>query len=73
VLLDSGVEVAAFVEVDARKIGKRIHGIPVLAHDDGPARGVALGAVAGEAARARLRELAREQGRSEGEDFVAVA
>ena len=73
VLLDAGVEVAAFVEVDARKIGKRIYGIPVLSHHDGPRDGVAFGAVAGEAARARLRELAREQGRREGDDFVAVA
>jgi glycosyltransferase involved in cell wall biosynthesis len=73
VLLHAGVEVAAFVEVDARKIGKRIHGIPVVAYDDGPAEGVALGAVAGEAARSRLRELAHRQGRREGEDFVAIA
>jgi glycosyltransferase involved in cell wall biosynthesis len=72
-LLDAGVEVSAFVEVDSRKIGKRIYGIPVASHDDGPRDGVALGAVAGEPARARLRELAREQGRREGDDFVAVA
>jgi hypothetical protein len=72
-LLDAGVEVSAFVEVDERKIGKRIYGIPVVSHDDGPRSGVALGAVAGEAARGRLRELAREQGRREGDDFVAVA
>jgi glycosyltransferase involved in cell wall biosynthesis len=72
-LLDAGVQVTAFVDVDARKIGKRIYGIPVLAHDDGPRDGFALGAVAGETARARLRELAREQGRREGEDFAVVA
>lgn len=73
VLIEAGVEVAAFLEVDARKIGKRIYGIPVLAHDDGPRDGVALGAVAGAAARARLRELAHQQGRHEGGDFFAVA
>jgi glycosyltransferase involved in cell wall biosynthesis len=73
VLLDAGVEVSAFVDVDERKIGKRIYGIPVVAHDDGPRDGFVLGAVAGEASRARLRELAREQGRREGGDFVAVA
>jgi len=72
-LLDAGVEVAAFVDVDPRKIGKRIYGIPVVAHDAGPRDGVVLGAVAGETARARLRALALEQGRREGEDFVAVA
>jgi glycosyltransferase involved in cell wall biosynthesis len=73
VLLDAGVEVAAFVDVDRRKIGKRIYGIPVVAHEDAPRDGFVLGAVAGDAARARLRELAREQGRREGDDFVAVA
>ena len=72
-LTEAGVEVSAFVDVDERKIGKRIYGIPVHAHEDGPRDGVVLGAVAGEAARARLRELAREQGRREGDDFVAVA
>jgi glycosyltransferase involved in cell wall biosynthesis len=72
-LLDAGVEVDAFVDVDERKIGKRIYGIPVLAHDDGPRDGFVLGAVAGEAARAQLRELARAQGRREGDDFVVVA
>lgn len=73
VLMDAGVEVAAFVEVDARKIGKRIYGTPVVSHGEGPRGGVVLGAVAGAAARARLRELAREQGLREGDDFVAVA
>jgi glycosyltransferase involved in cell wall biosynthesis len=72
-LLEAGVEIAAFVDVDERKIGKRIYGIPVFAHDHGPRDGFVLGAVAGEGARARLRELAREQGRREGEDFVVVA
>jgi glycosyltransferase involved in cell wall biosynthesis len=73
VLLDAGVEVAAFVEVDRRKIGKQIYGIPVVSHDDAPRDGFVLGAVAGEAARAELRDLAREQGRREGDDFVVVA
>jgi len=72
-LMDAGVEITAFVDVDARKIGKRIYGIPVLAHDEGPRGGVVLGAVAGDAARDRLRELACEQGRREGDDFIAVA
>lgn len=72
-LLAAGVEVAALVEVDERKIGRRIYGIPVVEHGDGPAGGVAIAAVAGEVARARLRELAHEQGRREGDDFVAVA
>ena len=72
-LLEAGIAVTAFVDVDERKIGRMVYGIPVVAHDHGPRDGVVLGAVAGEAARARLRELAREQGRVEGADFVVVA
>ena len=72
-LLEAGVAVTAFVDVDERKIGRMIYGIPVVAHADAPRGGVVLGAVAGEAARARLRELGREQGRVEGDDFVVVA
>jgi hypothetical protein len=72
-LIEAGAQVSAFVDVDERKIGRRIYGIPVHAHDDGPRDGVVLGAVAGEAGRGRLRQLAREQGRREGDDFVAVA
>ncbi|HKU58991.1 MAG TPA: glycosyltransferase [Gaiellaceae bacterium] len=73
VLLDAGVEVAAFVDVDERKIGKRVYGVGVVAHDEGPRDGFVLGAVSGEHGRVQLRELAREQGRREGDDFVVVA
>jgi len=72
-LMEAGAAISAFVDVDERKIGRTIYGIPVVAHDEGPRDGVVLGAVAGEAARARLRELARVQGRVEGDDFVVVA
>lgn len=72
-LLDAGVEVVAFVDVDERKIGKKIYGIPVFAHDRGPRDGFVVGAVSGEEGRERLRGLAREQGRCEGADFVVVA
>ena len=74
-LLRAGVVVAEFIEVDPRKIGKRIYAIPVRGAADAaaPPAGVALGAVAGAAARLKLRTLAGEQGRVEGVDFVAVA
>jgi GT2 family glycosyltransferase len=74
-LLGAQVGVVAFVEVDPRKIGKRIYGVPVVgAHDAAfTSAALALGAVAGPGARARLRELAAAQGRREGVDFVAVA
>jgi len=74
-LVSAGVEVAGFVEVDPRKIGKSIYGIPVRRAGDpaSPRAAVALGAVAGAASRRRLRALARDQGRVDGVDFVAVA
>jgi glycosyltransferase involved in cell wall biosynthesis len=67
--------VRAFVEVDPRKLDRRIDGIPVVSieaagHLPG---GLALGAVAGQEARARIRETVAAQGRREGVDFVAVA
>jgi glycosyltransferase involved in cell wall biosynthesis len=67
--------IRAFVEVDARKLGRRIYGIPVVSVDDAARLpgGLALGAVAGEDARALIRETVAAQGRREGIDFVAVA
>jgi glycosyltransferase involved in cell wall biosynthesis len=74
-LLAAGTPVAAFVEVDPRKLGKRIHGAPVVPVEsagDFPGS-LALGAVSGPEGRARLRALAAELGLVEGQDFVAVA
>jgi glycosyltransferase involved in cell wall biosynthesis len=70
-----GASVAAFVDVDPRKIGKRVYGAPVVAVEDAPrfADAFAVGAVAGEDARRKIRELVAAQGRREGVDFVAVA
>jgi len=74
-LLAAGVPVEAFVEVDPRKHGKRIYGIPVVPPGEAGRfrHAVALGAVAGPAGRARVRELAYAEGRRDGEDFAAVA
>jgi glycosyltransferase involved in cell wall biosynthesis len=74
-LLAAGTPLAAFVEVDPRKLGKRIHGAPVIPVEraaDFPGA-LALGAVSGPEGRARVRELAAELGFVEGKDFVAVA
>ena len=74
-LLAAGVELRAFVEVDPRKLGKHIHGAPVVdveAAANYP-DAFAVGAVAGEEARERIREVVRGHGRVEGRDFVAVA
>ena len=70
-----GSEVVAFVEVDPRKIGREIYGTPVVSVDDAArfADAFAVGAVSGEEARTRIREMVAVQGRREGVDFVAVA
>jgi GT2 family glycosyltransferase len=71
----AGIRVAAFVDVDPRKIGHTVYDAPVVGVDDAPrfARSFALGAVAGEEARAEIRATVAAQGRRDGVDFVAVA
>ncbi len=70
-----GDELVAFVEVDPRKLGKRIYGVPVLGVDDAVrfSEALWLGAVAGEDARGRIRGLVAARSRTDGADFVAVA
>ena len=74
-LTRQGTVTTAFVDVDPRKIGRLVYGIPVVAVEEAPgyAGAVALGAVAGEEARALIRSVAAEQGRVDGVDFIAVA
>jgi hypothetical protein len=74
-LLAAGTPLAAFVEVDPRKLGKRIHGAPVVPVEragDFPGT-LGLGAVSGPEERARVRELVGALGLVEGSEFVAVA
>jgi GT2 family glycosyltransferase len=70
-----GVKVAAFVDVDPRKIGHNVHGAPVVSIKDAASfrNSFALGAVAGEVARAEIRDAVAAEGRHDGVDFVAVA
>jgi glycosyltransferase involved in cell wall biosynthesis len=70
-----GEQVVAFVDVDPRKIGKSVYGVRVVAIEDAPrfSDAFAIGAVAGEEARAEIRATVAAQGRREGVDFVAVA
>jgi glycosyltransferase involved in cell wall biosynthesis len=70
-----GGDLLAFVEVDPRKLGKRIYGAPVVPVEEAPRFGDALwlGAVAGEEARERIRTEVAAYGRRELADFVAVA
>jgi glycosyltransferase involved in cell wall biosynthesis len=70
-----GERVLAFVEIDPRKLGLRIHGAPVLPIEEGARfRGaLALGAVAGKKPRGEIRRAIASQGGHDGVDFVAVA
>jgi glycosyltransferase involved in cell wall biosynthesis len=70
-----GTEVTAFVDVDPRKIGHDVHGVPVVSVEEASSfrDAFAIGAVAGEQARAEIREAVAAEGRQEGVDFVAVA
>jgi glycosyltransferase involved in cell wall biosynthesis len=74
-LLARGHRLAAFVEVNPRRIGKRIHGAPVLdAAEGGRLRGpLHLAAVGQPGARARIRHEAGRAGLEDGVDLVAVA
>jgi len=75
-LLARGHAVAAFVEVDARKVGQRIHGAPVIGVD-GVAATVGsrlhLAAVGRSAARQRIRAFGARHGLRDGHDLLAVA
>ncbi len=74
-LRDEGVAVRAFLEVNPRRIGNKIGGVPVLGSkalplDDCP---VAIGAVGQPGARDRVRHLLTPHGYAEGTDFFCIA
>lgn len=71
-----GIAVAAFYDINPRRIGEVIMGIPVLGADGFPALhpqgGLLIGAAGTLGARQRLRELAAARGFAEGVDFFCV-
>jgi glycosyltransferase involved in cell wall biosynthesis len=74
-LVTAGQPLRAFVEIDPRKVGQRIHGVPVVA-PDGLARfrdAFVVAAVSGPSARAEIRSHLHAAGWREGAEFVAVA
>jgi glycosyltransferase involved in cell wall biosynthesis len=74
-LFRAGTRVVAFVDVDPRKLGGTMGGSPVVPAGEAPRFGdtFAIGAVAGERARAEIRKAVAAEGRRDGVDFVAVA
>jgi len=74
-LIGAGHRVLAFIEVDPRKIGNRVHGAPVLAVSEaGSLRGpLHLAAVGQKGARERVRAEALRLGLVDGRDLLAVA
>jgi glycosyltransferase involved in cell wall biosynthesis len=74
-LIEEGVKIRAFVDLDPRKVGQEIHGAPVV-----PPEGIerfrdalGLAAVGKEGARSEIRASFAAAGWVEGRDFVAVA
>jgi hypothetical protein len=74
-LAGAGLRVAAFVEVDPARIGRRVHGAPVVAVAGaaGFPGALHLAAVGQRGARERIRAAARALGLEEGRDLLAVA
>jgi glycosyltransferase involved in cell wall biosynthesis len=74
-LQDAGHTVAAFVDLDPRKIGQEIHGAPVIAPEGVPAyRGCfCVGAVGSPGAREEIRAMLSALGWREPEEWCAVA
>jgi glycosyltransferase involved in cell wall biosynthesis len=71
-----GVAIAAFIDVDPRKIGQTVHGARVApreALNDYRGAAFAVAAVSGEAARADIRAWLAAAGWTELEDYCAVA
>lgn len=74
-LLRQGTRVAAFVDLDPRKIGQEIHGAPVLSPAVAAERpgDYVLAAVGSPGAREEIREVLAGFGRREIDDFRACA
>lgn len=74
-LQEHGVAYAAYVDIDPRKVGQRINGLPVLAPDDLPAPGAAivLSYVGNRGARPLIRQALSGRGYREGFDFWMAA
>jgi len=76
-LVELGLEISAYVDIDARKIGQRVHGVPVLSRDalpapDGPDAPFVLVNVGSRGAREEIRAWLEGRGWKMGEGFMVV-
>ena len=73
-LMQAGQRPVAFLDIDPRKIGQRVYGIPVLnAEAAQKSTGLVLVCVGAAGARALIREALLHRGFCEGDDFVCLA
>jgi FlaA1/EpsC-like NDP-sugar epimerase len=74
-LLDHGVRIEAFVDIDPRKIGRRLHGIPVVGADALPRAGAAflVSYVRSAGARDAIEAQLRAAGHRPGVHYILAA
>ncbi|MDP1580523.1 MAG: glycosyltransferase [Candidatus Didemnitutus sp.] len=74
-LAEHGVRVAGYIDIDAKKIGHRVGGVPVVAPQKLPPvhTSFVLSYVGNRGAREDIRRQLRATGRSEGRDFLVCA
>jgi hypothetical protein len=74
-LTGHGVHIAAYVDIDPRKVGRTVHGRPVLHRDELPEPGrlFAVSYVASHGAAEEIREFLEDRGWRMGRDFLLAA
>jgi len=74
-LTEHGVKIAGYIDVDAKKTGKLVGGVPVVSPDELPPKETSfvLGYVGVRGARELHRAILEKSGRREGRDFLMCA
>jgi hypothetical protein len=74
-LADHGVAIAGYIDIDARKIGTRVAGVPVIAPEEIPAHEACfvIGGVGVRGARELHRATLQAREFAEGVDFIFAA
>jgi glycosyltransferase involved in cell wall biosynthesis len=74
-MTEYGVKIAAYIDIDPKKIGQKIRGIPVIAPEQlgEYANHLILPFVANRGARKEIRQALIKMGKVEGKDFICCA